>query len=689
MRYTIDIDTGSTFTDGFFSCGDRVERVKVETTPHDLTVCFMGCIEEGSRRFGLRSAMELLKQTAVVRFSSTVGTNSVIQKTGPKLGLIVSEGFEDSLYDADGPRSPALDFLVARDMVAGIAGEIGAAGREAAPLHDEEIKRVTRRLLEEGARVIVVSLRRSALNPVHERRVKEIIRQEYPTHYLGTVTVLLASELTSRPGDALRTNGVLLNAYLHKDMVKYLYKADEDLRLLAYPRPLLVVHSQLGAARVARTTAISTCDAGPAAAMVGSASMSRLYGLADVVAMEIGGTTCDVGLIVGGSYSYHPEPRVQGIPVNLPVVDLASIGSAGGSIVRVDPASKRLEVGPISAGARPGPACFDLGGTQATALDADVVLGYVNPDYFLGGRKRLNRQRAERAIRERVAAPLGVSVEEAARRVRRQFAAQVGERIEQALAEKGRAAVDFALFSYGGSGGLFCADIARRVGIGKVYTFVYSSVFGAFGSSTMDIVHQYERSPRLGPRWAAANPADIEALGEAATEMRRVALRDAQGEGFEAGQVSFALELELREGDKAASIVRSPKASLADEEDVLTLCEALLSEQAAARLGTPGAEEGIVPLAILRLVATCPVPHHTLLEHAAGASDPAKALKGSRLVHWDEGSVETPVYERRLLGCGDVVAGPAIVEAEDSTYAIPAGRKYSVDKYLNGVIEES
>ena len=220
MKLTIDIDTGGTFTDGFFTFGDRVEKVKVDTTPHDLTVCFNECIEEGARMFGFNSAADLLEETEVVRLSTTLGTNTLIQRSGPKVGVIVTAGFEGNLYGSDA--NPLLDFLVSRDMIVGLREDTRPDGSVATLVAEDEVRMAIRKLLESGARVIVLSLRRSYENPANERRVRDIVEADYPRHYLGSVPLLLSSEVSTRPDDQSKTNVAIINAYLHRELVRYL-----------------------------------------------------------------------------------------------------------------------------------------------------------------------------------------------------------------------------------------------------------------------------------------------------------------------------------------------------------------------------------------------------------------------------------------------------------------------------------
>ena len=386
MGFTIDIDTGGTFTDGFFVKGNEVRTVKVSTTPHDLTICLLACLKDGALQFGV-DLHRMLIETDIIRYSNTIGTNTIIQKNGAKLGLLVTSGYEDTLYQKTRVsfEEDETGTFIAREMISGLEEAINERGQVTKPVRPDEVTEKVQFLIDHGARAIVVSLKNSWINPVHEKEVKKIIKKEYPNFYLGTATVFLSSEVIDRPNDTLRTNSALVNAYIHSMLVRYLYKAEEDLRKNLFAKPLMIVHSNGGVARVAKTKAIHTYNSGPVAGLMGAAFLGKLYGYPNLITTDMGGTSFDIGIILNGQYSFNMTPRVGGIPVNLPMIEIGTLGIGGGSIAHIDPKTKELRVGPESAGALPGPAAFDLGGREATVTDANILLGFIDPDFFLGG----------------------------------------------------------------------------------------------------------------------------------------------------------------------------------------------------------------------------------------------------------------------------------------------------------------
>ena len=682
---TIDIDTGGTFTDGFITAGDRVELVKVDTTPHDLTVCFINCIDEAARRLDL-STQELLSRTAIIRYSTTVGTNTLLQKKGPKLGLIVTEGYADSLYSSSGkdevPDSEDLMCsVVPPGMRVGLGEQIDDKGNATRPLDKESVRQAVEHLLDSGARSIVISLKNSAVNAAHERSAKAIIDSEYPRHYLGSVRVLPASSVTSHHDNHVRTCTAVLNAYVHRDMVRYLYRADELLRQRGYRRPLLVVHSSGGAARVAKTTALNTYNSGPAAGFIGCGKVaSELYGTGEFVSVDVGGTSVDIGVCSSGKIAADREPSVEGVRIGIPMVTLGTAAGGGGSIARADFETKDITVGPESAGALPGPVAYDLGGMEPTVTDADLALGYLNPDYFLGGKKKLNKDKSAGAIDSLIASSLGITVEEAAWRIVQSSEDDVAQQIRESVERKGLRPETLTMFAFGGGGGTRCCGYASRLGISRIIVFPFNAAASAFGASTMDILHLYERPIRITLRdQSGAFPvAEWKPFGKAVSEMVSSAQRDMRGEGFSAEQPVFTIELAIRSA-RGLDFIESPLIFLEREEEARELADLHASSS--------GRHSGELLIENVTLKAVCPTHHYELPRQTEEGHDPKQARKGTRHVYWGRESVETDIYERDRLRCGNRIEGPAIIESPDTTYVVPPQWTYTVDKYLNGILE--
>jgi N-methylhydantoinase A/acetophenone carboxylase len=645
--YSLDIDIGGTFTDGFFTDGTVVETAKVLTTPHDVTECFLDCIKLGSRRFDL-ALDEFLRRTSVVRLSTTIGTNLLVQRKGVRIGLLVSAGNEATLYDRE--PAHASGAIVTPDMVLGINEAVDDSGRVTRPPDDEEVLSQVRNLIQKGAEIIVVSLRNAWRNPGNEQAVRTMIRNRYPVHYLRSVPVQLAIEVVHDPDDHARTNSALLNAYIHADMARVLFRAEDKLRAAGYPRPLLIVHSSGGNARVAKTVALNTLHSGPAVAVKAAAELSRWLDLDHVVSADMGGTSFDIGLVLDQDVSLEPVPRIDRMRIATPIIQLASVALGGGSIARVD--GSELKLGPESAGSAPGPACYGKGGTEPTVTDANLLLGFIDADNFLGGRMKLDVEAASRAVHRRLSRQLALSVAQAAFRIRRIGDEGMAREVSASIKEAGQNAADVTLFSVGGAGPLHACNIAELAGLKQVVAFPFGSVFSAFGGSTTDVQHLY-RHTFGGSADAAAR------LEQVVHGIVHQARRDMQGEGFAADEIPIVFEAGL--GGRREKVEGKSSRDPAE-----------FSRQLAAKAnGTP--------IESLHVTATSVTPHWR--QKAQVAQPHAATARGARDAWWDSaGPTRTPIYDRDTLAPGATIEGPAIVEAPDTTYAVCPGWKLVVNE---------
>jgi N-methylhydantoinase A/acetophenone carboxylase len=683
MSFMIGVDTGGTFTDGFFTRNGDLRTVKVLTTPHDLTVCLADCIREGARQYGV-TVQEMLAETDIVRYSTTVSVNTIIQRVGSKIGLLVSQGFKDSLYASSvGAVEPLFSFI-ARDMIDEVIEEIDGRGEEVRPVDTDDLIVKMQNLIDLGARAIVVSLNNSHANPAHEEQVRAIIKEQSPSFFLGSIRVLLASDISDQPDAFSRTNAAVINGYIHDAMVRYLYRAEDDLRANLYTRPLMVGHSHGGTARVAKTRAIDTYSSGPVLGVFGAELVGRAHGFTEVLAVDVGGTSLDIGIIRGGSHNYTLTPVIADLPVSVPMIVTDSVGLGGCSIVRLGSGGGLL-VGPRSAGASPGPACFSRGGMEPTVTDADVALGFIDPDNFLGGKVKLDKDKAIAALRRRIADPLKITVEEAACLIKDTTEKNIQKEVLRFLKEKGiepDKLADFALVAYGGGGPTRYAGFTRGLKFGRILTSPYASTFCAFGFSTVDLLHRYSKYLPLTLCDGVNYLQDFKKLNEAVAQLASVARRDIEGEGFSADNAGYYLEF-IGDGDLSEHNARSEKIQLNSGEDVKQLC---------VQFGPPGGQRPAkVTVSTVILNAVVPMPHYELKASPLAGEDPGAASRGERDVYWspEVGYRQTPIYDRELLVPGNRVIGPAVVEAKDTTYVIPAGKSYYIGEYSHGVLEEA
>jgi N-methylhydantoinase A len=674
MGYTIDIDTGGTFTDGFFVSKDRVETVKVPTTPHDLTVCFLECIQKGAERFAV-PLEDLLYDTDIIRFSNTIGRNTIIQRDGSRIGLLVTAGRENLAPTAEEEgKAP----LVLPDMVLGIKEEVDSTGEMLTPPEAKAVMACAQQLIDRGARCLVVALANSEHNPQNEKEVRHIIKNEYPRDFLGSVPVFLSSDISRRSGETERINSAVINAYIHGKLVSLLYKAGEKLRQRLYHRNLFIVHNNNAVARVAKTRAINTYNSGPAAGLMGACLIGALYGADNILSADMGGTSFDVSFVKSGVPSYTLRPDVEGFAVNVPMISIRALGAGGGSIASVK--NGELRVGPNSAGALPGPVCFGLGGTEPTVTDADLVLGVLSADYFLGGTMKINQAAARDVIGKKIAQPLGLSLEEAGLAIKTTIDEAMGRELNRMRGLVGGSPI---VVVYGGAGPAHCCRSARAAGLKKIVVTPYSAVFSAFSSSNMDVGHVYYDRLDL----PLDEKTDFGRLMERVERLEQEARRDMRGEGFGPEQIRNSLELFIKQsgGQKEVRLevpydfYRSPESV----RDVLDHSRSLLSDN-----GEPYGDEMV--LSLVSLVNQAPVVHYAVKKIPKAGTDANEAKKGSRMVLMDaaDGLREVPVFDRDLLTHGHRLKGPVLVESEQTTVLVQEGWGLTVDAYNNAVLEE-
>ncbi len=683
MSFMIGVDTGGTFTDGFITRNGDLRTVKVLTTPHDLTVCLADCIREGARQFGI-SVQDMLADTDIVRYSTTVSVNTIIQRLGAKIGLLVSQGFKESLYSSDAKAVEPIFSFITRDMIDEVIEEIDDKGKVVKPIDTEDLLVKMQHLTDMGARAIVVSLNNAHVNPAHEKQIRAIIKEQSPSFFLGSIRVLLASDISDQPNAFYRTNAAVLNGYIHDAMVRYLYRAEDDLRANLYTRPLMVGHSHGGTARVAKTRAIDTYSSGPVLGVFGAELVGKAHGFTEIVSVDVGGTSLDIGIIRGGSHNYTLNPVISDLPVSVPMIVTHSVGLGGCSIVKLSD-SGGLLIGPRSAGASPGPACFNRGGTEPTVTDADVTLGFIDPGNFLGGRVQLNKDKAIASIKRRIADPMKITEEEAAYLIKETTEKNIQKEILQFLKEKGielGKLSDFALVAYGGGGPTRYAGFTSGLKFGRILTSPYASTFCAFGFSTTDLLHRYSKYLPLILFDGVNYLRDFKKLNQTLAQLMNVARRDIEGEGFSADNAGYYLEL-IGDGALAEYNARLDKTQLGSEEDVKKLC---------AQFGRPGKKGSAkVTISTVILNAFVPMPHYELTPRPLGGEDPGGALRGERDVFWspEVGYRRTRIYNRELLVPGNRVIGPAVIEAKDTTYVIPANKSFYISEYSHGVLGEA
>jgi len=701
MTAAIEIDIGGTFTDCYVRQEEREVWCKARTTPFDLSQGMSRAIDDAAQRLGL-STDGLLADTEIIRYSTTLAMNKLIERKGPRLGLIMTEGFEDTVLIGRASQwSDGIPFkeqrniagadkpepLIPKHLTMAVKERVDHRGAVLRPLDEAHLLAQLDALVDAGVRGFVVSLLWSFMNPAHEQRVRELIEREYNETYLGSMPVFLSSEVSPRKFEYTRTTMTILNAYLHQSMYEELIGIGQGLRRGGYRNPLMMVHNTGGMASVFRSAAVHTYNGGPVAGLMGSAALGRSYGYSNVVVTDMGGTSFDIAMVVEGSTRFYQfAPTIDRWTVDATILDTRSIGSGGGSIARVDPLlGNRLDVGPESAGSIPGPAAYDQGGRQPTVTDADLVLGYLSAERFHGGQLTLSHRRAERAIRQQVAEPLGIEVPAAALLIKRIIDAKMGAEIYKQTVLKGYDPRDFVIFAAGGAGPVHCCGYAEVAGMDTIVIFPFSSAFCAYGSSTMDVLHVYERSRRLAlltpgrRQWCE----DYEAFNAVVDALRELARRDFAGEGFDPDQITYALELDMKFGGQLnVKRVAAPLLEVGSREDMERVYAAFEREFSEAYSPLGLNPEAGVEIEAFILKASLAQPDRDRPRLEPGGSDPASALSGNRdaLFPGQNGPTATPVYEMHRLRPGHRFAGPALIDSDDTTVVVEPGWSGAVDE---------
>lgn len=704
----INVDTGGTHTDAYLldEGNNRQATGKASTTDYNLSVGFLNSVEQAAAELDM-DLQEVFDEAEMIKYSTTAGVNAIIEGTGPRLGLITTKGFEDILYTgksrnwADGlsreeqfryAQGERPEMLIPKSRRLGVRERIDCFGEVVTPLDEDEVRKRVRELVDKGVRGFVVNLLWSNENPKHEQQIKEIIEEEYPDIYLGNMPVILSSEVSPKKDEYLRTTTTTLNALMANTSEEHFLDLTDELRSYEFDDPVFAVRNTGGVASISRTNPLHLFDAGPVAGVMGSTFLGDLYGEENVLATDMGGTSFDLGMVLENKERvYEFNPVIDRWRFQLSTIETNSIGAGGGSIASVDDVGE-LNIGPESAGSDPGPACYNQGGRQPTVTDADLILGYLNPDYFLGGRQELSIRRAERAIKQHVARPLDISMEEAAYKIRELIDGKMGQEIYKHTAMKGHDPKEFVLFSFGGAGPVHACHYADYANVKRIITFPFGSVFNAFGASTMEIMQTYEAGTHLTLYDARSDEylSDYKAFNSVVEELTERAVRDMKEEGFEEDDITISLELDCIYANQLhPTRCISPVEELQSEEDVKAVCEAFNDAYSESYSRGASFPEGGIRLENFKLNAVVPLDDPRLPTYELEGEDPSEGRKGSREVLWDleDGFEETSIYERSDLDPGNIIEGPAIIEDVGTTYAVSPDKDFRIDKYNSGIME--
>ncbi len=680
MTYRLGVDVGGTFTDLLLhdSASGRTWLAKTPSTPHDQSV---GVIE------GIRQICESARighgELEAILHGTTVATNAVLERKGARVGLVVTEGFRNILHLAEAwTPGPLFGFmvydkpepLIDLEDIREVPGRLDANGDEIRELDEVATAAALRELLASGVQALTIALMNAYADPSHEERVAALAEQHAPG-----LPISASCKVLPEFREYERTVTTVVNAYVAPALDLYLSNLRDGLDEKGVRAGLQVVRSDGGLMSLdaARQMPVHTVLSGPAGGVSGAAHVAGRAGFDRLLTFDMGGTSTDVAVIVGGKPEITRETRVGDFPVRAPAVDVESIGAGGGSIAYVAEGTGALRVGPRSAGAQPGPACYGRGGDEPTVTDANVVLGHL-PPRLLGGAMELDVEAAYAAV-ETVADPLGLDVHEAARGIVDLVNEAMLGALRVVTVQRGRNPDEFALVSFGGAGGLHANALAALLGCFPVIVPAESGVLSALGFVASDVSTEVSRTWIRPTAEADASEltAELRALGEQGLEWL-------DGEGVKAADRDLRYVADMRYARQGFEI---PVAISAGELGGLTPV-ALAERFAADHHQLYGFDlEGGAEIVALRALATGRVPAPEDPAAEAGAADPSPARNGTHVVRSSGSAVDAPTYDRAELRTGMAIEGPAIVEQYDATTVVLPGHVARVDPYANLIID--
>jgi len=678
-RYRLGVDVGGTHTDLVLldAKTGTIAVEKVASTPRNPALGVLAGIARFAERGMAPDAIEFFSH------GTTITTNALLEMRGAKVGLLITAGFRavqevqsqardgnpfDYFYRKPEPIAP-------QSLTREIAGRIDCDGAELLPLDEESVRRAVRELVDRGVTSIAVCYLFSYANPAHEERTRALIEEQHPG-----LPISLSSSVLPRIREWPRLSTTLLNAYLEPVLVAYIAHLDRGVDgagigtqqrfLMQSNGGVMPFRAAVGGGRT-----VYTLFSGPAAGAQASAYLAPAEAKRGLITLDMGGTSCDIAFIAGGAPLEVTEVTVARRPLGVPALDLTSISAGGGSIAWIDTGGF-LTVGPRSAGAEPGPACYGRGGATPTVTDADLVLGFLNPDYFLGGAQRLDQAAAERAIETAIAKPLRLSVEAAAAGIRRIVDMRMADEVKVFAAKRGVDAQDFTLLPFGGAGAVHAAAVAAELGVTRILVPPRPGAFSALGLLCTDVLHDYIRSE--------LKPLEQVEQSHADAIFRALASRagaELEAEGLSPRAARHERSLDMRYTGQGYELTVPMVGSLTKTRERFDEMHAAIHGHAA--------RERPVEIVSYRLRVRVPAPKYRPVPAPAARLKPAplRAVKGIRAVRFEAGTAtRSVIFERDRLPPGARIKGPAVVEQFDATTVVPPGWSATVDRLGNLVL---
>lgn len=697
--FQVGVDIGGTFTDCVVITekGDLIAAKSPSTPPH-FAQGMLNSMAAAAERIGL-PLDQFCARIKVLTHGTTVGTNTLIQRRGSRVGLITTKGHEDIIHIMRGsrgidsrhlnqlvhfPESQKPIPIVPKRYIRGVSERVDCMGDVIVQLNEKEVERCVDELLLLGVESFAVCLLWSFKHPEHELRIKEIIRKRAPK-----IFVSCSVELAPKWGEYERLTATALNAYIGPVTSNYLRQLVEQLKKTGYKHPLQITSCGGGSISVDRAieAPLLTLDSGPVSGVTASQYLGQLIGCTDIITTDMGGTSFDVGIIAGGRPAYNSITNVAQYEYFIPKVDIQAIGSGGGSLARVDAVTHTLRVGPESAGADPGPACYGKGNMSPTVTDADVVLGYIDPNNFLGGRIKLDREKSLQAV-GKVAVEIGLSLLETAAGIAKIAEFKMADIIRKTTVEKGLDPRDFTVFAFGGAGPVHAGVFARELGVRKVLIPLnrIASTWCAFGAATADILHVHERVE------IQSSDFDLARVNSVLSDLSTKAMAQMKSDGVKSSSVDLSFSIDMRHRGQINEVEVELPASFLHRSSRLTqksleqLTQAFYQRYESIYGKGSSYSSAKLEMVTFRLRARSATPALKLLRKTRrkpSASAPART--GFRSVYWSDlgKATKTPIYDGSLLSFGQQVNGPAVVETTDTNIVVQPKQVLHVDALGN------
>jgi N-methylhydantoinase A len=683
-RYRVTVDTGGTFSDFVYLNEESGELsiAKLPSTPDDPSRAILA---------GIEALLATAGEGADIGYfchGTTVGTNALLEGKGVKTGLLVTEGFRgiypvgeqarpygtaifDVMYDKPTP-------LVPQSLTGEVRERVDFRGNVLHELDETVLRATVRELAAQNVESIAVCLLFSFLHPAHEARAREIIVEEMPD-----CSISLSSEVLPQIREYYRLSTTVINAYLQPILARYIAQLDRRLSGAGIaPRRKYVMQSNGGMATfsAAARRAVSTVLSGPAGGVTAGVLAARMTASRDVITFDMGGTSCDVALIKGGEALLSSRGNIEGRDLAVPMLDINTVSAGGGTVAAVDRFGV-LQVGPASAGAVPGPACYGRGGEMPTITDCNLVLGYLGENNFLGGRMRLDVAKARAVIETKVARPLGLGVADAAEGIVRIIDVKMEEAIKAISTMRGHDLRDFMLLAFGGAGPVHAGRIARDLGMAGVIVPLYPGVFSAIGLLMSDVKHDYIQS-----KMAPLNEVTPEVMNDMFERLATQAREELHGDGFARDDIRIERALDMRYAGQGYEIAVPCPAEPLRVVDLKQL-RLTFDQQHAGMFGHMAPEEPveIVSYRVRGVGLMPPVELPKFERTGAALSDARRSMQRAR---FDGAEFDCPIYQRERLDVGSSLAGPAILAQLDCTTVIRPGQVGRIDEWKNVIVTQ-